>query len=215
MEKAKKIEIAILCTLFLSITIGAFCFVHYKIEKPNTYSILFKDVDSLVKGSPVRFMGMNVGHVTRLERKDDYIVCKIRVTKKNVKLPNGTRAKVAFNGLGGSKSVELFPPDKNENNPNGIIAEDFLRINDFVGVIKELRDVCITIYNMVDKFDANDVSSTMKTVTNPEGITKINNIMDRVTDSTIAKEKKVNKILANILKFFDKVKDKGDQNGKN
>ena len=214
MEKAKKIEIAILCGLFLSITIGAFCFVHYKIEKPNTYSILFKDVDSVVKGSPVRFMGMNVGHVTKLERKDDYIVCKIRVTKKNVKLPNGTRAKVAFNGLGGSKSVELFPPEKNENNPNGIIAEDFLRINDFVGVIKELRDVCITIYNMVDKFDVDDVSSTMKTVTNPEIMTKIDDTMGNVVYNTIAKEKKISKTITNISNFFDRLNWKGDQNGK-
>ena len=214
MEKAKEIEIVILCGLFLTISIGIFCFVHYKIEKPNTYKIHFKDIDSIVKGSPVRFMGINVGHVVELKRGDDVIICKIRVTKKGVKLPNGTKAKVEFNGLGGSKSIELLPPDDASAQVKGIIAEDSLRINDFVGVIKDLRDVCITIFNMVEKIDPNSMSDTIKEVTNPEGITKVDNVLQKTTDKVIKKEKEASTTIQNINNFL-KIKEKGDSYGKN
>ena len=209
MEKNKKIEIIILITLFLAIFTFGFSFFHYKIEKPNTYNIIFKDIDSIVKGSPVRFMGINIGYVLKLKRKDDHIVCKIRVTKKHVKLPNGTRAKVAFNGLGGSKSIELFPPETNEGNPTGIITEEFLRINDFVSVIKDLREVFHMINNMVQKMNTDTMSDTMKEITNPEGITKINDIMDKTVDRVIEKEQKINKGLNKINEAINiKMEDK-------
>ena len=110
MKKQRVIEIFILICLLALVITGVLIFKHYKYDKPNTYNIVFKDIDSIVKGSPVRFMGINVGYVTKLKRKDGYIICRIRITKDNVKIPDFTRAKVEFNGLGGSKSIELFPP---------------------------------------------------------------------------------------------------------
>ena len=213
MEKKKKIELIILIILFLLCTTGFYSFFHYKIEKPNTYNIIFKDIDSIVKGSPVRFMGINIGYVLKLKRKNNYIICKIRVTKKNVKLPDGTRAKVTFNGLGGSKSVELFPPEKNEDNPTGIITEESLRINDFVSVIKDLREVFHIINNVVQKIDTNTMSDTMKELTNPEGITKVNDVMDKTVDKVIENEQKINKNLNEIEKIFNITKE--NKNGEN
>ncbi len=202
MKKETKIEIAVLIILFILIFGGISFFVHHKIEKPNLYEIKFKDIDSIVKGSPVRFMGINVGHVVKLKRKDDHIICKIRITKKGVVLPSGTKAHVEFNGLGGSKSVELMPPDTNAEN-TGIVAQDSLRINDFVSVIKDLREVCITINNMVQKMDTNEMSKTMKTMTNPESITNIDNSMDKTVQDALDKEKGLNKFLNSTNKFLN------------
>ena len=202
MNKAKKIEIIILIILFFILFLGIFSFVHYKIEKPNSYNISFPDVDSIVKGSPVRFMGMNVGHVVKLKRKDKYIICKIRVTKKGVTIPNGTRAKVAFNGLGGSKSIELMPPLTNDTEAKGIVADEALRISDLAGVIKDLREMCVTIRNMMEDFDEKQMSETMREFTDPASITEIEEGIDKLVKE---KEKKKKTRAVKFFEQFDKL----------
>ncbi len=198
MKKEVIVEILILILIFSAIVFGCVLFNHYKFEKPNSYNILFKDVDSIVKGSPVRFMGMNVGHVVKLKRKDKYIICKIRITKENVKLPDMTRAKIAFNGLGGSKSIELLPPNTNDPEIKGIVAVESMRINDLAGMVKDLVDVAVIINDFVQAIDPIMISVTMKEFSNPEIINRVDSDMERIiklqngvnkkADETINKE---------------------------
>lgn len=198
MKKEVIVEILILICIIGAIAFGLSMFNHYKFEKPNSYNILFKDIDSIVKGSPVRFMGMNVGHVVKLKRKDKYIICKIRITKENVKLPDMTRAKVAFNGLGGSKSIELLPPTTNDPEIKGIVAVESMRINDLAGMVKDLVDVAVIINDFVQAIDPVMVSVTLKEFSNPEIINRVDSDMERIiklqngvnkkADETINKE---------------------------
>ena len=188
-------------------------FNHYKFEKPNSYNILFKDIDSIVKGSPVRFMGMNVGHVVKLKRKDKYIICKIRITKENVKLPDMTRAKVAFNGLGGSKSIELLPPTTNDPEIKGIIAAESMRINDLAGMVKDLVDVAVIINDFVQAIDPVMVSVTLKEFSNPEIINRVDSDMEKIiklqngvnkkTDDTINKEESAVELIDNFNNLIE------------
>lgn len=198
MKKEVIVEILILICIIGAIVFGLSMFNHYKFEKPNSYNILFKDIDSIVKGSPVRFMGMNVGHVVKLKRKDKYIICKIRITKENVKLPDMTRAKVAFNGLGGSKSIELLPPTTNDPEIKGIVAVESMRINDLAGMVKDLVDVAVIINDFVQAIDPVMLSVTLKEFSNPEIINRVDSDMERIiklqngvnkkADETINKE---------------------------
>lgn len=201
MSKEKKIEIIILIFLFVGIITGLCLFVHFKIEKPNTYTITFQDIDSIVKGSPVRFMGMNVGHVIDLKKRDDYILCKIRVTKKDVKLPDGTKAKVAFNGLGGSKSIELMPPLTDDVEVKGIVADNALRIHDFVGVIRGLKDLCITINNMVQGIDEKQISDIMKKALDPKKADALDKEVQKIVDKKETHKK------GNTIKTLEKMND--------
>lgn len=180
MKKEVIVEILILICIIGAIVLGLSMFNHYKFEKPNSYNILFKDIDSIVKGSPVRFMGMNVGHVVKLKRKDKYIICKIRITKENVKLPDMTRAKVAFNGLGGSKSIELLPPTTNDPEIKGIVAVESMRINDLAGMVKDLVDVAVIINDFVQAIDPVMLSVTLKEFSNPEIINRVDSDMERI-----------------------------------
>lgn len=198
MKKEVIVEILILICIIGAIVFGLSMFNHYKFEKPNSYNILFKDIDSIVKGSPVRFMGMNVGHVVKLKRKDKYIICKIRITKENVKLPDMTRAKVVFNGLGGSKSIELLPPTTNDPEIKGIVAVESMRINDLAGMVKDLVDVAVIINDFVQAIDPVMLSVTLKEFSNPEIINRVDSDMERIiklqngvnkkADETINKE---------------------------
>ncbi|HIT55695.1 TPA: MCE family protein [Candidatus Galligastranaerophilus intestinigallinarum] len=213
MKKEVIVEILILICIIGAIVFGLSMFNHYKFEKPNSYNILFKDIDSIVKGSPVRFMGMNVGHVVKLKRKDKYIICKIRITKENVKLPDMTRAKVAFNGLGGSKSIELLPPTTNDPEIKGIIAAESMRINDLAGMVKDLVDVAVIINDFVQAIDPVMVSVTLKEFSNPEIINRVDSDMEKIiklqngvnkkTDDTINKEESAVELIDNFNNLIE------------
>ena len=55
-----------------------------------TYTVRFNDVDGLSVGSPVRLMGIQVGHVVRLELLESEIYVTFRITQKNTKIPDGS-----------------------------------------------------------------------------------------------------------------------------
>ena len=113
--------------LFVIFSIAIFTYSKIFVE-PNIYTIEFKDIGGITKGSPVRFMGMNVGYVRYLKSEGKHINVQIIITEKNMKIPNGTVARVEFYGLGGSKSIELMPPDGSCD--VGILTGDTIRIND-------------------------------------------------------------------------------------
>lgn len=113
--------------LFVIFSVAIFTYSKIFVE-PNVYNIQFKDIDGITKGSPVRFMGMNIGYVRFLKSEGKHINVQIIVTEKNMKIPNGTVARVEFYGLGGSKSIELMPPDGSCD--VGILTDDTIRIND-------------------------------------------------------------------------------------
>ena len=130
MKKPILIEF-IIWTIILTIIFNVCIFTYSKIfVEPNIYTIQFRDIDGITKGSPVRFMGINVGYVRKLKPKDKYVDVQIIITQKDMKIPNGTAARVEFYGLGGSKSIELMPPDGSCN--VGILTGDTIRLYDVV-----------------------------------------------------------------------------------
>ena len=108
-----------------------------------------KDIDGITKGSPVRFMGINVGYVRNLKSEDKFVNVQILITKKNMEIPNGTVARVEFYGLGGSKSIELMPPDGSCD--VGILTTDTIRLND---VAHEAVSI-VEIVEMIEKYVKN------------------------------------------------------------
>ena len=80
----------------------------------NDYQIFLQDVDGLIVGSPVRMMGIEVGHVTKIKPLKDEVYVKFILTNPEVFIPQGTNVTVEFSGLAGSKSLELYLPD-NDN----------------------------------------------------------------------------------------------------
>ncbi len=151
MKRSIIIEICV-WTIILGIIFSLLIFGYSKIfVEPNVYNIQFKDIDGITVGSPVRFMGLNVGYVRQLKSKDKHINVQILVTQKNMKIPNGTIARVEFYGLGGSKSVELMPPDGSCN--VGILTDDTIRIIDVVKSAVNFVEILEQIEKYVDGLD--------------------------------------------------------------
>lgn len=119
----------------------------------NTYQIFLPDVDGLIVGSPVKFMGIQIGYVNQLNIVGEDVYVKFIITEPNIKVPYGSTATVEFSGLGGSKSLELYPPSTDKNyNTKFIIPQSPKRIGDSFGLLNDMFDKFIEITYDVSHF---------------------------------------------------------------
>lgn len=80
----------------------------------NDYQIFLQDVDGLIVGSPVRMMGIEVGYVTKIKPTKDEVYVKFILTNPDVYIPQGSAVTVEFSGMAGSKSLEIYLPEKGD-----------------------------------------------------------------------------------------------------
>lgn len=120
----------------------------------NTYQIFLPDVDGLINGSPVKFMGIQIGYVNQIDIVGEDVYVKFIITKQGIRIPNGSAATVEFSGLGGSKSLEIYPPKKKE-----ISYADKLitplppkRIHDSLGLLNDMFDKAMTLAYEISHF---------------------------------------------------------------
>ena len=138
-------------------------------QKDNDYNIFMSDVDGLIVGSPVRMMGIEVGHVTKIIPTNGEVYIKFLITDKNLTLPQGTIATVEFSGMAGSKSLELYLPDSNtyiDNNVPMITVNPPKRLHDAAGLLNDMFDKLNSILsnsssfgNQIQKMDLPKVNS--------------------------------------------------------
>ncbi len=197
-KKERLAEISILLGLVISGISATYSAYYHTIVKPNLYTIKFHDIDSIIKGSPVRLMGIIVGHVRNLKRKDDKILCEIVITKPNTRIPDGAVAKVEYNGLGGSKSIEIMPPKTNDPDIKGIIATDALRISDFADAFNDVREVLVCISQFVAVLTPESTLESARAISNmPDFTTNANIALDKAMDE----QKKIHKKTGNLKKL--------------
>lgn len=114
-----------------------------KQKDANDYNIYMQDVDGLIVGSPVRMMGIEVGHVTKIKPTNEEVYIKFIITDKNITIPQGTKATVEFSGMAGSKSLELYLPDNNDyiDKTTPILTVDPpKRLHDALGLLNDMFD---------------------------------------------------------------------------
>ena len=107
----------------------------------NDYQIFLQDVDGLIVGSPVRMLGIEVGHVTKIKPTNEEVYVKFILTNPDVYIPQGTKATVEFSGMAGSKSLELYPPDKTtyiDKSTPILTVTPPKRLHDAIGLLNEM-----------------------------------------------------------------------------
>lgn len=139
-----KLELLIWLTVVL-IFVGIISLTYIYREKNDTndYQIFMPDVDGLIVGSPVRMMGIEVGHVVKIKPVHDEVYIKFVITEPDIVVPRGTKATVEFSGMAGSKSLELYLPDENsyidENIPI-LSVNPPKRLHDAVSLLDDMFD---------------------------------------------------------------------------
>ena len=132
--------------LILFFVIAGVRIYHYKsAKKLVTYQIFIPDADGLIVGSPVRFMGVPIGYINKIKIVSNNVYLKMVITQKDFKLPKGAIATVEFNGMGGSKSLEIYPPTKESLLSGKIIA---------VQTPRRLSDATSLLADMFGKIDS-------------------------------------------------------------
>ena len=130
----------------------------------NDYQIFLQDVDGLIVGSPVRMMGIQVGHVTKIKPTNNEVYVKFIITEPEVFLPQGTSVTVEFSGMAGSKSLELYPPEKGKYidtttpvltvNPPKRLHDAFSLLND---MFKKLGSIIYTASSFGTKLEEQNI----------------------------------------------------------
>lgn len=103
-----------LVIILIFVSVSSLGFIFKEKHNENDYQIFLQDVDGLIVGSPVRIMGIEVGHVTKIKPTKDEVYVKFIITNPEVYVPQGTSVTVEFSGMAGSKSLELYPPEKGD-----------------------------------------------------------------------------------------------------
>ena len=146
-SKLRRVELLVwLCVLLLVFAIGVFSIIKYH-DSYESHKIYLPDVYGLIVGSPVHIMGVPVGYVTKTKIvKEDVIMVKFKITDRSVHIPKNTLATVEMYGLGGSKSLELYPPDSDKMINHELLVSG----NDYFLVErpKRLRDAWTLLYQM-------------------------------------------------------------------
>lgn len=127
----------ILCVCISGVRIHNYC----KEKALVTYQIFMPDVDGLVVGSPVKFMGVQVGFIEKIKIVREEVYVKFVITDKSVTLPKGSVATVEFNGMGGSKSLEVYAPtEESLAEKKLLVVQNPTRLNDALGLLSEMFD---------------------------------------------------------------------------
>jgi len=129
-------------------------FAKYNYKKNfDTYQIFLPDVDGLIVGSPVKLMGIQIGYVNQLNITGEDIYVNFIITDTGVKIPRGAKATVEFSGLGGSKSLELYPPSATDKESSMfIVPQPPKRIHDSLGLLNDMFDTTVDIAYDVSHF---------------------------------------------------------------
>ena len=149
-SKLRRIETGIWLVIIIIFVSACIIFTKSFENSYETHKIFMPDVDGLIVGSPVNLMGVQVGYITKTKIiNDDEVIVKFKITDRNIHIQKGTVATVEFSGLGGSKSLELYPPSSNKH----LTTELVLNNNDFIIVErpKRLRDCWSLLYQMYQK----------------------------------------------------------------
>lgn len=163
---------------------------HKSLKQYKSYQIFMNDVDGLIVGSPVRFLGIQIGHVTKIQivSSDVYsdIYVKFIITQKDLTLPTGAIATVEGSGLGGSKSLEIYPP-KGGKQDKIIVAKDSTRLNKIMSlfntIFKDIEEIFTNLAHTGKELSKMPKENVQKNVVTPaqriDEIKILNNKLDK------------------------------------
>ncbi len=133
------VEVLIWIIILSIVLLGVKHYVYAKHSELKRYQIFLPDVDGLISGSPVRMMGVQIGYVENVNIVDDHVYVKFVLTQPDVTLPKGVVATVEFNGMAGSKSLEIYPPDSTSLASNKLILTQApKRLNSALGLLCDM-----------------------------------------------------------------------------
>ena len=144
-----------LIVVLIIVAFSSLSFMHKSKNDENDYQVFLPDVDGLIVGSPVRMMGVEVGHVVKIKPVKDEVYVKFVLTNPDVYIPQGAKITVEFSGMAGSKSLELYLPNENtyiDKNTPIITVESPKRLHDALHLLDDMYKKIGSIINSFSSF---------------------------------------------------------------
>ena len=151
------------------------------IKENNTYYVFFNDVDGLIKGSPVKIQGYQIGYISHIELMEENAFVTFIVTEKDFEMPSKLSASIAFTGMGGSKSLELFVPPSNSKEKNYITAKEPRRINDFYMYQNQIAKLLVSMTgDFMKTFNDRNINILKNFIKKPKAFDKADKTLDNI-----------------------------------
>lgn len=168
--------------IFVITFIGVYLY-DKNVTRKNTYYVFFQDVDGLIKGSPVKISGYQIGYVSDLKIINEDVFVTFIITNRNVEIPDRLTATVESTGMGGSKSLELYVPTSKSNSKNFISTVEPRRVQDFYVYQNQIaRNIVTMSSDFMSMFDDNMVRKMKEFLNNPTVIHGFSNTLDNVQE---------------------------------
>lgn len=166
--------------LFTALFIGVYSYSVY-VKKNYTYYAFFTDVDGLIKGSPVKMLGYQVGYVSGISLiNDDDVFVSFIITDKDINMPDSMVATVEFTGMGGSKSLELTPVDSKDKK-NIISVTQPRRVQDiYVNQTVIAQNLVLMSTGFMKMANDRSVAALKAFIKNPKELGEFSSFMDDV-----------------------------------
>lgn len=164
-----------LILILIIVACSSLTFMSKEKNDENDYQIFMQDVDGLIVGSPVRMMGIQVGHVTKIKPTNSEVYVKFIITNPEVYIPQGTSVTVEFSGMAGSKSLELYPPNVDtyiDNTVPLLTTNPPKRLHDALGLLndmfKKIGSIIYTTSSFGNKLNIEDLNINNKAKNNSD-----------------------------------------------
>ena len=167
---------------------------HYFGNNQN-YQVIFKDVDNLMVGAPVRIMGIQIGHVTHIRPIKDKVEVSFTVKNRRFFIPNGSNISIQFTGIAGSKSLEIESPGSTSHQGEFIKIVEPVRINSLMEIqakiTRSIADTAESILNFIGQGKIISIQQNIKSAS-------------RLTKDSAYKAQNVTKTLEQMNESLDK-----------
>lgn len=166
--------------LFSTLFIGIYTYSVY-VKKNYTYYAFFNDVDGLIKGSPVKMLGYQIGYVSGISLiNDDDVFVSFVITDRDINMPDSMVATVEFTGMGGSKSLELTPVSSKEKK-NIISVTQPRRVQDiYVNQTVIAQNLVLMSTGFMKMANDRTVAALKTFIKNPKELREIDMFIDDV-----------------------------------
>ncbi len=184
-----------LVVILIIVAISSVVYMVKEKNAENDYRVYLPDVDGLIVGSPVRMMGIEVGHVVKIKPINDEVYVKFILTNPEVYIPQGTSVTVEFSGMAGSKSLELYLPDKDtyvDNTSPLLVVMPPKRLHAALGLLNDMFKKIDSIFYTTTSFGGKLNLDLPKTGSpaDMEGFLKYSNDMIDDTEAKAAEFRK-------------------------